>query len=75
MIGETGFVVLVFLIWLSAFAFGALVTYWFIRQGFAEEGIIKGEDFELEDRTYTRNSFLIWAAFFAVLILVIILGG
>jgi len=75
MIGETGFLLLVGLIWVSALAFGSLVVYWFVRQGFSEEGIVSGEQFEPEDREYTRTSLLIWAGFFGVLLLLIVLGG
>jgi len=75
MIGETGFTLLVVGIWLSAFAFGSLVIYWFVRQGFSERGITESTQFPLESREETRKSLLIWAAFFGVLILVILLGG
>lgn len=75
MIGVTGFTALIAGIWASAFVFGALVVYWFLHQGFAEEGVIAGTDFPLEDRTTTRNSLLIWLGFFAVLGLLILLGG
>lgn len=74
MIGQTGFTALVGLIWLSAFAFGSLVTYWFVRQGFADEGLV-GDQVAFEDPSYTRQSLLIWFGFFIVLGLVIILGG
>ena len=75
MIGETGFTLLLVGIWLSAFAFGSLVIYWFIRQGFSERGVTESTQFPLESREETRKSLLIWAAFFAVLTLVILLGG
>lgn len=75
MMSESAFTIFVGLIWLSAFAFGSLVVYWFVRQGFSDEGVVSGEEIELEDRDYTRQSLLIWAGFFLVLILVIVLGG
>lgn len=75
MMSETAFTIFVGLIWLSAFAFGSLVVYWFVRQGFSDEGVVSGEDIEPEDRDYTRQSLLIWAGFFLVLLLVIVLGG
>lgn len=75
MLGPTGFTVLVALIWLSALVFGALVTYWFVRQGFAEAGVASGERFPLESRAYTRGSLLIWVGFFGVLVLLLLLGG
>lgn len=75
MIGVTGFTALVAGIWASAFLFGALVIYWFVRQGFAEEGVVEGTDFPLEERSYTRGSLLIWLGFFALLGLLILLGG
>lgn len=75
MISQTGFTILVSAIWLSALAFGSLVTYWFVRQGFSDEGVVSGEDIEFEDPEYTRQSLLIWAGFFVILGLVIIIGG
>lgn len=75
MIGVIGFTILVGLIWVSAFAFGSLVIYWFVRQGFAEEGVVSEEQVEIEDPAYTRQSLLIWAGFFTVLIVLILLGS
>lgn len=75
MIGPTGFTILVYAIWLSAAGFGALVGYWFVRQGFSEAGVASGTDFELESRSYTRTSLLIWAGFFVVLLALILLAG
>lgn len=75
MIGETGFTLLVFGIWLSAFAFGSLVVYWFLRQGFSERGVTKGTQFPMEPWEETRKSLLIWAVFFAVLAFIILIGG
>lgn len=74
MIGQTGFTILAGLIWLSALAFGSLVAYWFVRQGFSEEGIV-GEQVGFENPAYTRQSVLIWVGFFVVLALLIIVGG
>jgi len=71
----TGFTVLIVGIRASAFLFGALVVYWFVRQGFAEKGVVEGTDFPLEDRSYTRNPLLIWLGFFALLGLLLLLGG
>lgn len=75
MIGPTGFTVLLVGIWLSAFAFGSLVVYWFVRQGFSEKGITSGSQFPPEPWEVTRQSLLIWAGFFTVLLLVILLAG
>ena len=75
MIGETAFIALIAGILLSAPLFGRLVAYWFLRQGFSEEGVTESTQFPLEPPEETKKSLLIWAAFFAVLFLVIILGG
>jgi len=75
MLGETGFTVLVYSIWISATAFGSLVCYWFLRQGFAEEGIADGEQFPLESRSYTRTSLLLWVGFAIVLTLLIVFAA
>lgn len=75
MISETGFLLLITGIWASAFLFGSLVIYWFVRQGFSDETVKSGREFPLEERAYTIRSLLIWAGFFAVLALVIVFGG
>lgn len=75
MIGETGFLLLIAGIWASAFLFGSLVLYWFVRQGFSDETVESGREFPLEERAHTIRSLLIWAGFFVVLTLVIVLGG
>lgn len=75
MISQTGFTILLFAIWISAFGFGALVIYWFVRQGFAEQGIERGTEFPLEQWEETRTSLLIWGGFFLLLFIVIIIGG
>ena len=75
MIGETGFTLLIFGIWLSALAFGSLVVYWFVRQGFSEAGIETGTQFPPEPWREVRKSMLIWAGFFGLLVLIILLGG
>jgi len=71
MMGQTGFIVLVALIWASATAFGGLIVYWFLVEGFAEEGITEGGQFAPEDRSYTHRSLMIWAGFFAIILLLI----
>ncbi|ELY94362.1 hypothetical protein C482_18677 [Natrialba chahannaoensis JCM 10990] len=75
MIGQTGFVVLVALIWLSATAFGGLVVYWFLRQGFAEDGVESGQQFEPEPWSYTKVSLLIWVGFFVLLLALLVIAG
>ena len=75
MIGETAFIALIAGIWLSALLLGCLVAYWFLRQGFSEEGITESTQFPLESPEDTKKSLLIWGVFFGVLFLVIILGG
>ena len=75
MIGETGFTLLLFGIWLSALSFGLLVIYWFVRQGFSENGVAKGTEFPPEPRHEIKKSMLIWAAFFGILFLIILIGG
>lgn len=79
MIGETGFTVLLVGFWLAEFVFAALVTYWFLTEGFAER---KGETREasggqrpLESREYTMQSLALWGGFFAVLVGLIVLGA
>lgn len=52
-----------------------LVVYWFIRQGFGDEGVISGDGFPLEDPALTKQSLGIWGLFFAGIVLLIIVGA
>lgn len=76
MMGQTLFTALIALFWLAEFAFAALVVYWFVTQGFADEDqATVGEIKPLESRSYTRNSLLMWAGFFAAIVLLIVVGA
>lgn len=75
MIGETGFTALVVLFWVSEFAFASVVIYWFVTQGFSEDGRDGRAVHDLEPRSYTRTSLLLWAGFFAALVALIAVGA
>lgn len=75
MMSETAFTVLVAVIWLSEVVFGAVVVYWFVTQGLDDEGATVSGIKPLEDRAYTMQSLAMWAAFFAVLFVGIILAS
>ncbi len=75
MMSETMFVAMLVLFWVAEFLFGALVIYWFLRQGFGDEGVASGEAFPLEDPALTKQSLGIWGLFFAGIILLIIIGA
>ena len=73
--GEGLFTGMVALFWLAEFTFGALVVYWFVTQGFADEAVVEVDSLPLEDRAYTRKSLLLWAGFFAFIVLMIVVGA
>jgi hypothetical protein len=76
MMGQGLFTALIALFWLAEFTFAGLVTYWFVTQGFADEdAATAGEVKPLESSTYTRNSLLLWAGFFAGIVLLIVVGA
>ena len=75
MMSETMFVAMLALFWIAEFLFGALVVYWFLRQGFGDKGVVSGTDFPLEDPSLTKQSLGIWGLFFAASVLMIIVGA
>jgi hypothetical protein len=75
MMSESMFVGMLVLFWLAEFAFGAVVIYWFVRQGFADDGTASGTDFPLEDPRLTKQSLGIWGLFFVALVVGIIVGA
>jgi len=75
MIGETGFTILLVGFWLAEFAFAALVTYWFLTEGFSDEGTTAGGPKPLESRGYTLGSLALWGGFFTLLLALIVLGA
>lgn len=75
MMSQELFVGMVVLFWIAELCFGLLVAYWFITQGFdSDEATARGVT-QLESRSYTLRSLAMWAGFFAVLILGIIVGA
>lgn len=75
MMSETAFTVLIAVIWLSEVVFGALVVYWFVTQGLDDEEATVSTVKPLEDRSYTMRSLALWAGFFAVLLVGILLAS
>lgn len=75
MMSETAFTVLVAVIWLSEVVFGTLVVYWFVTQGLDDESATVSGVTPLEDRSYTMQSLAMWAGFFAVLLVGIVLAS
>jgi hypothetical protein len=75
MMSETMFVAMLALFWIAEFLFGGLVIYWFLRQGFGDEGVVSGTDFPLEDPSLTKQSLGIWGLFFGFIVLMIIVGA
>jgi hypothetical protein len=75
MIGETGFTVLLVGFWLAEFAFAALVTYWFVGEGFSDDEDSEGGPKPLESRGYTLRSLALWGGFFVVLLGMIVFGA
>ncbi|PCR89962.1 hypothetical protein CP557_05070 [Natrinema ejinorense] len=73
--GETAFTVMIAVFWLSEFAFGSLVVYWFLTQGFDDESATVSGSTPLEDRSDTMQSLGMWAAFFVVLVVGILLAS
>ncbi|MFB6269583.1 MAG: hypothetical protein ABEH83_06550 [Halobacterium sp.] len=73
---ETVFTVVVWTIWLSEVVFGAVVVYWFVTQGLSDDSqaAVTGVA-PLEDRSYTLQSLGMWAAFFVVLLVGIIVAS
>lgn len=75
MMSETMFIAMLALFWIAEFLFGGLVVYWFLRQGFGDEGVASGTDFPLEPPSLTKQSLGIWGVFFGVIALMIIVGA
>lgn len=75
MIGKGLFTGLLVLFWLAELAFAALVVYWFVSQGFSDADATSAEDVPLESRRVTRNSLLLWAGFFAFILVLIVVGA
>jgi hypothetical protein len=73
--GESLFVGMLALFWIAEFLFGALVVYWFVRQGFAGEGVAAGDQFPLERPSVTKQSLAIWGLFFLGIALMIVVGA
>ena len=75
MMSESMFVGMLALFWVAEFTFGALVVYWFVRQGFADKGVASSTDFPLEDPSLTKQSLSVWGLFFLVIAVGIIVGA
>jgi hypothetical protein len=76
MMGKGLFTGMIVLFWVAEALFGTLVLYWFLTQGFdSDADTAAGGPVELEDRSVTIKSLGMWAAFFAVIILGIIVGA
>lgn len=74
MIGQTTFYVLLALAWLSEFAFGSVIIYWFVTQGLSDNdhALTGTDDIPLESAQSVRVSLGAWAGFFVVLGVLII---
>jgi hypothetical protein len=76
MMGKGLFTGMIALFWIAEAAFGALVVYWFVTQGFdSDEAAAEATGVTLEDRSTTLGSLAIWVGFFALLVLGIVLGA
>lgn len=75
MMGETAFTVMIAVFWLSTVAFGSVVVYWFVTQGLDETNTTVSGVHPLETRSETLQSLGLWAAFFVVLIVGILLAS
>lgn len=75
MMSETMFVAMLVVFWIAEFLFGSLVVYWFLRQGFGDEGVASGETFPLESPALTKQSLGIWGLFFSGIVLLIVVGA
>lgn len=75
MMSQELFVGMVVLFWVAELCFGLLVAYWFVTQGFDSDEATATEVTQLESSSYTLRSLAMWAGFFAVLILGIIVGA
>lgn len=76
MMSEGMFTAMLGLFWLAELVFGSLVAYWFITQGFDDDAATASEGvMPLEDRSETIRSLTLWAGFFGVILLGIIIGA
>ncbi|MDF9745499.1 hypothetical protein [Natrinema salsiterrestre] len=75
MMGQTAFTVMIAVFWLAELAFGSLVVYWFVTQGFDDDSGSLSAVTPLEDRSYTMQSLAMWAAFFVILVAGILLAS
>lgn len=75
MMGKGLFTGMIVLFWIAEALFGTLVLYWFLTQGFDSDNDTGGGPVELEDSSVTIKSLGMWAIFFAVIILGIIVGA
>jgi hypothetical protein len=75
MMGQTAFTVMIAVFWLSELAFGSLVVYWFVTQGFDDDSATLSTVTPLEDRSFTMQSLAMWVAFFVILIAGILLAS
>jgi hypothetical protein len=73
---ERLFVGMVALFWVAELAFGSLVAYWFVTQGFdSDADAAAGSVAEIEDRAYTLKSLGMWGVFFALVLIGIVVGA
>ena len=76
MMSQTLFTGMIAVFWLAEFVFGAVVVYWFLTQGLDDkQATASGSVRDLENRSYTVRSLMVWAGFFAVLLVAIIIGA
>lgn len=76
MMSETMFTGMVVLFWVAELAFGALVAYWFITQGFdSDAASARGAVSEMEDRSSVLKSLAMWGLFFVVIVVGIAVGA
>jgi len=76
MMSEGLFTGMIALFWVAEAAFGALVAYWFITQGFdSDKDTADGTVVELEDRSETLQSLAMWGGFFGLILLGIFVGA
>lgn len=76
MMGEGLFTGMIVLFWVAEALFGTLVLYWFLTQGFdSDKDTAAGGPVELEDSSVTITSLGMWAVFFGVIVLGIIVGA
>lgn len=75
MMGETAFTVMIAVFWLAELAFGSLVVHWFVTQGFDDKNATVSSITPLENRSYTMQSLGMWAVFFLILVVGILLAS